>query len=233
MTYEYEGKTEKEAIELAASELNLERDQFDVEILETQKNSLFKKGYVRIKIHTFDDEGNKETKSLFPGRKLQPATSKQNEMLFFGWEDGSGKKWDLVPDTSRELTAVWSNRISSPNGRLTVKMDKDKRLYELEVTQLEEEPRPDQFWKFYNFTIKENATTRLGINIKETIEFENKQNMFMKDVTDTDHLWTYTVKFPFAKKGEKLRFIDMAKNNAKNSRKTMRGLKPAKRRVLE
>lgn len=59
MTYEYEGKTEKEAIELAASELNLERDQFDVEILETQKNSLFKKGYVKIKIHTFDDEGNK------------------------------------------------------------------------------------------------------------------------------------------------------------------------------
>ena len=47
MTYEYEGKTEKEAIELAASELGLERDQFDVEILETQKNSLFKKGYVK------------------------------------------------------------------------------------------------------------------------------------------------------------------------------------------
>ena len=48
MTYEYEGKTEKEAIELAAAELGLERDQFDVEILETQKNSLFKKGYVKI-----------------------------------------------------------------------------------------------------------------------------------------------------------------------------------------
>ena len=56
MTYEYEGKTEKEAIELAASELNLERDQFDVEILETQKNSLFKKGYVKIRVHTLDDE---------------------------------------------------------------------------------------------------------------------------------------------------------------------------------
>ena len=42
MTYEYEGKTEKEAIEMAVADLNLERDQFDVEILETQKNSLFK-----------------------------------------------------------------------------------------------------------------------------------------------------------------------------------------------
>lgn len=56
MTYEFEGKTEKEAIEIAASELNLERDQFDVEILETQKNSLFKKGYVRIRVHTLESE---------------------------------------------------------------------------------------------------------------------------------------------------------------------------------
>ncbi|MCQ2592297.1 MAG: protein jag [Treponema sp.] len=55
MTYEYEGKTEKEAIEMAANELGLERDQFDVEILETQKNSIFKKGYVKIKVHTLDD----------------------------------------------------------------------------------------------------------------------------------------------------------------------------------
>lgn len=56
MTYEYEGKTEKEAIEIAAAELGLERDQFDVEILETQKNSLFKKGYVKIRVHTLDNE---------------------------------------------------------------------------------------------------------------------------------------------------------------------------------
>ncbi|MCR5047119.1 MAG: protein jag [Treponema sp.] len=55
MTYEYEGKTEKEAIEKAVQELGLERDQFDVEILETQKNSLFKKGFVKIRVHT---EGN-------------------------------------------------------------------------------------------------------------------------------------------------------------------------------
>lgn len=63
MTYEYEGKTEKEAIEKAAAELGLERDQFDIEILETQKNSLFKKGYVKIRVHPVDSfdaatEGN-------------------------------------------------------------------------------------------------------------------------------------------------------------------------------
>jgi len=52
MEFEFEGRTEKEAIDKAAEELGLERDNFDVEILETQKQGLFKKGYVRIKVHT-------------------------------------------------------------------------------------------------------------------------------------------------------------------------------------
>ncbi|MEJ5189863.1 MAG: Jag N-terminal domain-containing protein, partial [Breznakiellaceae bacterium] len=52
MVYEFEGRTEKEAIDRAAAELGLERDKFDVEILETQKSGLFKKGYVRIRVHT-------------------------------------------------------------------------------------------------------------------------------------------------------------------------------------
>lgn len=63
MIYEFEGKTEKEAIELAAVELGLEKDQFDVEILESQKNSIFKKGFVRIRVHT-EDKIKK-----FPARK--------------------------------------------------------------------------------------------------------------------------------------------------------------------
>ena len=70
MTYEYEGKTEKEAIEMAVADLNLERDQFDVEILETQKNSLFKKGYVKIRVHTFDD--NEGTSSFASAEKKLP-----------------------------------------------------------------------------------------------------------------------------------------------------------------
>jgi spoIIIJ-associated protein len=52
MTYEFEGRTEKEAIDRAAEELGLEKDDFDVEILETQRSGLFKKGYVKIRVHT-------------------------------------------------------------------------------------------------------------------------------------------------------------------------------------
>ncbi|MDR2965631.1 MAG: protein jag [Treponema sp.] len=54
MEFEFEGRTEKEAIDRAAGELGLEKDDFDVEILETQKNGLFKKGFVRIKVHVGD-----------------------------------------------------------------------------------------------------------------------------------------------------------------------------------
>jgi spoIIIJ-associated protein len=52
MIYEFEGRTEKEAIDRAAEELGLEKDGFDVEILETQRSGLFKKGFVRIRVHT-------------------------------------------------------------------------------------------------------------------------------------------------------------------------------------
>ena len=52
MTYEFEGRTEKEAIDKAAEELGLEKDDFDVEILETHRQGLFKKGFVKIRVHT-------------------------------------------------------------------------------------------------------------------------------------------------------------------------------------
>lgn len=64
MTYEFEGKNEKEAIEKAATELGLERDQFDVEILETQKNTLFKKGYVKIRVHTLTNQPHVPEKTV-------------------------------------------------------------------------------------------------------------------------------------------------------------------------
>ena len=52
MIYVFEGRTEKEAIDKAAEELGIDKDQFDVEILETQRSGLFKKGYVKIQVHT-------------------------------------------------------------------------------------------------------------------------------------------------------------------------------------
>jgi spoIIIJ-associated protein len=60
MVYEFEGRTEKEAIDRAAEELGLQKDNFDVEILETQRSGLFKKGYVKIQVHTDEETAGSE-----------------------------------------------------------------------------------------------------------------------------------------------------------------------------
>ncbi len=55
MQSEFEGRTEQEAIDKAIESLNLERDQFDVEVIETSKKGLFKKGSVKIRVYYGDD----------------------------------------------------------------------------------------------------------------------------------------------------------------------------------
>jgi spoIIIJ-associated protein len=64
MIYEFEGKTEKEAIDAAAESLGLKRDQFDIEILESQKTGLFKKGWVKIRVHVDGDTVPKNDESV-------------------------------------------------------------------------------------------------------------------------------------------------------------------------
>ena len=57
MIKEFEGRTEKEAIDVAIEELGLDREEFDVEIVESEKKGfLFRKGNVRIRIHVFEEE---------------------------------------------------------------------------------------------------------------------------------------------------------------------------------
>jgi len=57
MTREFEGRSEQEAIEKAVEELQIEREDFDVEILPSKRKSFFKKN-VRIKIHYNDGSEN-------------------------------------------------------------------------------------------------------------------------------------------------------------------------------
>ena len=81
MEYEFEGRTEKEAIDNAAKELGLEKDDFDVEILETQKNGLFKKGFVRIRVHTGNTtfQRNDFQRNAFPGNDFSSKSSGAEE----------------------------------------------------------------------------------------------------------------------------------------------------------
>jgi len=67
MEYEFEGRTEEEAIEIAARELGVARDEFDVEIMESQRGGFLKKGKTRIRV---------QVRSSVPGR---PARRPRNE----------------------------------------------------------------------------------------------------------------------------------------------------------
>ena len=85
MIYEFEGKTERDAIDKAIAELGVESDQFDVEIVEIQKNSLFKKGYAKIRVH-IDDKAtlgkpSANTSQQSPTR--EGATDKEADLLKF------------------------------------------------------------------------------------------------------------------------------------------------------
>jgi len=56
MTKEFEGRTEQEAINKAIEELHIERDDFDVEIIDNGRRGLFKKANVKIRVHIDTDE---------------------------------------------------------------------------------------------------------------------------------------------------------------------------------
>ncbi|MCL2211305.1 MAG: protein jag [Treponema sp.] len=82
MEFEFEGRTEKEAIDRAAGELGLEKDDFDVEILETQKSGLFKKGLVRIRVHVGNfGVSSKSSSSTAEKSAARPSEKRQNDSM--------------------------------------------------------------------------------------------------------------------------------------------------------
>ncbi len=87
---EFEGKTEKEAIDKAVEALGLERDEFDVEILENNKPGLFHKGSVKIRVHInaqneepedlpMEEDGEVETEEAPAESSVEMETSQRLE----------------------------------------------------------------------------------------------------------------------------------------------------------
>lgn len=64
MIREFEGKTEQEAINKAIEELHIERDDFDVEVVDNGRRGLFKKGNVKIRVNV-DSVPEEETPMVY------------------------------------------------------------------------------------------------------------------------------------------------------------------------
>ena len=110
MIYEFEGKTERDAIDKAVAELGLESDQFDVEIIEIQKNSLFKKGYAKIRVHIDREDAPVPQAAATPRESAQTSAEdkeKEQNLLNFIAElintMGHTAKSEIVAREERKL----------------------------------------------------------------------------------------------------------------------------------
>lgn len=84
MYKDFEGRTEEEARNKAIEELNLNGEDFDVEVIETVKKGLFKKPQCKIRVYYGEDDDRDE--------------SKENER-----EEVEGKNLDAENDTERKV----------------------------------------------------------------------------------------------------------------------------------
>lgn len=82
MVKEYEGKTEREAIEKAAADLGLNQDQFDVEIVESEQHGFFfKRGSVKIRVYL--DQPRETPSVVTPGAAIEPAGDVEGKLIVF------------------------------------------------------------------------------------------------------------------------------------------------------
>ena len=88
MYREFEGRNEQEAIDKAIQELGLDREDFDVEVVSSQKKTLFKKGSVTIRVSVPDEKDDDEEMQdedyvPQPGKVLEPESENERRIVEF------------------------------------------------------------------------------------------------------------------------------------------------------
>ena len=122
MEFEFEGRTEKEAIDRAAGELGLEKDDFDVEILETQKTGLFKKGYVKIRVHVANTFNRKPSAAVEPEYNDSPKGNFIGKQVF-----GEIKPQGSFEEKMTDFTSGIIERMGYP-GKVSILFREKHRL---------------------------------------------------------------------------------------------------------
>ena len=88
MYREFEGRNEQEAIDKAIQELGFDREDFDVEVVSSQKKTLFKKGSVTIRVSVPDEKDDDEEMQdedyvPQPGKVLEPESENERRIVEF------------------------------------------------------------------------------------------------------------------------------------------------------
>ncbi len=84
MFREFEGKTEKEAIDKAVEELGIDREEFDVEIVNKPKSGIFRKGNVKIKVYIGEADEEPKTVDDFEHKVIEYLETLISKMGFPG-----------------------------------------------------------------------------------------------------------------------------------------------------
>jgi spoIIIJ-associated protein len=103
MIKEFEGASKEEAVEKAAAELGINKEEFDVEILEETKGFLFSKGKVTIRVHVEEEEIEEE---------VSLSSEHEADVIEF-LEAGSSKRWAIVQKSpspaGRTTSSIWTS----------------------------------------------------------------------------------------------------------------------------
>ncbi len=138
MYKDFEGKTEKEAIDKAIDDLGIDREEFDVEIVETSKKGLlFKKGLVKIRVHMSDLDGEypeeeEETEEAPRGRAIEPVQAEKVSEFLETLIEKMGFPGNITAKVSRDNKQVL-NIASDHSGILIGKQGKNLDALQLLV----------------------------------------------------------------------------------------------------
>lgn len=97
MTRDFEGKTEQDAINQAIEELHIEREDFDVEILDNGRRGLFKKANVKIRVHIDSQDEEEDDKVSIPREDMEEETITESD-----YTDEEDEEEDLEPNEELE-----------------------------------------------------------------------------------------------------------------------------------
>ena len=127
---EFEGKNEEEAIERAIQELGLNREDIDVEIVESVKPKfLFGSGKVKIRVHMGEEYKENE-------QEIEQTHNDQDDFAdkIIQFLAGLFKKMNISADiqvSQKESNKIWLNIISNDSGILIGKQGKTLEAIQL------------------------------------------------------------------------------------------------------